>query len=201
MANTKTSALTALTGAGVATGDLFPIDDVSATLLKSITMAELLNAISALLPITAFAKTLLDDADNTAARTTLGLGTGATATIANYLPLLAGGAAVENIGSIESNVNTVAATGSTETLDLAVYGVHDCTMDQNCTFTFSNPAPSGKNTTFVLVLRGAFVATLPSSVKWSTGTVPTYTTPSFYLFSTIDGGTNYFAQQVGRAFA
>lgn len=41
MADTKTSALTALTGAGSATGDKIPIDDVSATTLKSITLDEL----------------------------------------------------------------------------------------------------------------------------------------------------------------
>ncbi len=107
----------------------------------------------------------------------------------------------QTVGAIESNVNTVAATGSTETLDTAVYAVHDCTMDQNCTFTFSNPAPSGKNSTFMLILRGAFTPTLPGSVKWSGGSVPTYTTPSLYVFTTIDAGTTWLGQQVGRAFA
>ena len=58
------------------------------------------------------------------------------------LKLAAGGASVEDVGAIESNVNTVAATGATETLDLSTYAVHDVTMDQNCAFTLSNPAPS-----------------------------------------------------------
>src|SRR5688572_13344729 len=39
------------------------------------------------------------------------------------LSLVAGGASVENIGAVESNVNTVATSGSTETLDTATYGV------------------------------------------------------------------------------
>jgi hypothetical protein len=111
------------------------------------------------------------------------------------------GVTTPTAGNFSGNVNTVAATGSTETLDTTVYAVHDCTMDQNCTFTFSNPAASGKNTTFVLVLRGAFTPTLPGSVKWSSGSVPTYTTPSVYVFTTVDAGTTYYAQQVGRAFA
>ncbi len=41
MADTKTSALPTLTGANVASGDIIPIDDISATTLKGITAAEL----------------------------------------------------------------------------------------------------------------------------------------------------------------
>lgn len=118
-----------------------------------------------------------------------------------YLPLVAGGASVENIGAVESNVNTVATTGATETLDTSVYAVHDCTMDQSCTFTFSNPAPSGKNTTFVLILRGAFTPTFPAAVKWGDGAAPTYSTPTIYTFTTVDAGTTWYGQSVGKAFA
>ena len=121
--------------------------------------------------------------------------------VANYLPLVAAGASVENIGAVEENVQTVAATGSTETLDTAVYGVFDMTMDQNCTFTFSNPAPSGKASSFVLILRGAFTPTLPASVDWSGGAAPTYTTPSMYTFTTVDAGTTWLGTQAGAAFA
>ena len=46
MADTKLSALAALTGADAATGDLFYIDDVSVTTSKSITLAELLIALT-----------------------------------------------------------------------------------------------------------------------------------------------------------
>ncbi len=161
MADAKISALTALTGAGLASGDKFVVDDVSATTTKSILKSEL-DAV--------------------------------------WLPLLAGGASVENIGSVESNVNTVAATGSTEALDTSVYGVHDCTMDQNCTFTFTNPAPSGKFTCFVLILRGAFTPTFPT-LKWGDATVPTYTTPSRYVFTTVDAGSTWMAKQVDKAIA
>lgn len=45
MADSKVSALTALTGANVAVGDLMPIVDTSATASKSITMGELLEFI------------------------------------------------------------------------------------------------------------------------------------------------------------
>ena len=183
MADTRISDLAALTGAGSATGDLAVVVDISDTSMaasgtdKKMTLAELAIGLTT-------HGSLATDAE-----------------LAAYLPLLAAGAAVENVGAIESNVNTVATTGATETLDTSVYAVHDCTMDQNCTFTFSNPAPSGKNSTFMLILRGAFTATLPAAVKWSSGTPPTYTTPSVYVFTTIDAGTTWLAQQVGRAFA
>lgn len=48
MADTKVSALTALVGSGVATDDLFPVVDTSATTSKYITAAELINALDAL---------------------------------------------------------------------------------------------------------------------------------------------------------
>ena len=149
--------------------------------------------------ISAFGATLVDDADQATARTTLGLGTGATATIADYLPKVAAGASVENIGAVEENVQTVATTGATETLDVSVYGVFDMTMDEACEFTFSNPAPSGKSSSFLLILRGAFTPTFPASVDWSGG-APTYATPSVYSFTTIDAGTTWLGTLVGGGF-
>ena len=163
--------------------------------------------------ISTFGASLIDDAAASNARTTLGLGTAATTASTAYataaqgtladaaLPRVAGGASVENIGAIEENVNTVAATGATETLDISTFGVHDCTMDEACTFTFSNPAPSGKASSFVLILRGAFTPTLPASVDWSGGTAPTYATPSVYVFTTVDAGTTWIGAQSGSAFS
>lgn len=113
---------------------------------------------------------------------------------------VAAGASIEDIGAIESNVLTVATSGATETLDTSLYGVFDITMDQACVFTFSNPAPSGKATMFVLILRGAFTPTLPASIDWADASAPTYTTPSMYVFTTVDGGTTWLGQQVGKAF-
>jgi hypothetical protein len=120
---------------------------------------------------------------------------------AAFLKLVAGGSAVENIGAVEYNTNTVASSGATETLDTSVYSVHDVTMSEACTFTFSNPAPSGKNTTFMLILRGAQTPTFPASVDWHGGAAPTYATPSVYIFTTVDAGTIYMGQLVGSAFA
>ena len=110
------------------------------------------------------------------------------------------GSSVETVGAIESNVQTVAASGATLALDTSLYGVFDVTMDQACTLSFSNPAPSGKATTFVLILRGAFTPTLPASVDWAGGVAPTYTSPSMYVFTTVNA-TDYLGTQAGAGFS
>jgi hypothetical protein len=126
----------------------------------------------------------------------------ASATVAGKVELAtnAGEAAIQNLGSVEFTVSTIAASGAAETLDTSVYGVFDVTMDQACTFTFSNPAPSGKESEFKLILRGAFTPTFPAGVDWGDATPPTYTTPSVYYFSTVDAGTIWLGVQAGKAF-
>jgi len=141
-------------------------------------------------PIVDVSDTTMDSAGTTKYVTASGLATavGTLLSLAStYQPL-------------ESNVNTNATTGATETLDTSLYAVHDMTMDQNCTFTFSNPAPSGKNTTFMLILRGAFTPTFPASVDWPDAAAPTYSTPTTYIFTTVDAGTTWLGQSVGKAF-
>lgn len=94
-------------------------------------------------------------------------------------------------------VNTVAASGATETISGANQ-FHKVTMDQNCTFTFTSPTAGAA---FALQLSGAFTPTFPASVDWPDGTPPTYSSPSLYGFYTFDGGTTWFGTQVGKAFA
>ena len=113
----------------------------------------------------------------------------------------AGGASVENLGAVEENANVVASTGATRALDVSVYGAFDCTMDQNCTLSFSNPAPSGKTSSFMLILRGAFTPTFPASVVWPGGSPPTYEAPSIYVFTTVDAGTTWFGGLIGSGYA
>lgn len=98
-------------------------------------------------------------------------------------------------------VTTVATSGATEDLDVSSAQFFDVTMDQNCTFTFSNPPSAGSAATIVLILRGAFTATWPGSVAWSGAVEPPYTSPSMYTFTTVDGGTTWFGTQSGEGFA
>jgi hypothetical protein len=100
----------------------------------------------------------------------------------------------------DTKVSTIAATGATETLDTNAFGCFDVTMDQNCTFTFSNPAAAGAQTSFTLILRGAFTPTWPASVDWNGGVAPTHTSPSWWTFTTVNGGTTWLGAQVGKGF-
>lgn len=95
------------------------------------------------------------------------------------------------------SVNTVAATGSTETLTTA--DVQKIVMDQSCTFTFPTPAGTGHG--FILVLSGAFTPTFPASVDWDSATAPTYASPSWYTFITADGGTTWLGSLVASGLA
>jgi hypothetical protein len=110
------------------------------------------------------------------------------------------GGRLDAMQHIEYDVNVVAASGATETLDTDLYNWHVVTMDQSCTFTFSNPAPSADGTAFLLELRGAFTPTFPASVDWADATAPTYTTPSLYTFVTRDAGTTWLGFSQGKAF-
>ena len=135
----------------------------------------------------------------------IGVNAGITDVVDDTTPTLGGtldadGNALENVGPVEEDVTTVATSGATETLDVSTVGAFDITMDQNCTFTFSNPAPSGDMSSFVLILRGAFTPTWPASVDWPDATEPTYTTPSVYSFLTVDAGTTWLGAQAGKAF-
>lgn len=97
----------------------------------------------------------------------------------------------------EAAVNTVGASGATETLTKAP--VHNVIMDQNCTFTF--PTPTKASMIFQLDLSGAYTPTFPASVDWPDGTAPTYASPATYVFSTTDTGTTWRGHMVGSGYA
>lgn len=91
-------------------------------------------------------------------------------------------------------VNTVAAAGTTETLDGDDYNIHDITLDENVTFTFTTSATVAQ---FTLILRqdgsGTNSVTWPASVKWHAATAPTILTSASAVhvleFITVDTGT------------
>jgi hypothetical protein len=93
----------------------------------------------------------------------------------------------------QSNIGN---TGASRTFDLEVANSFSATLDQNSTFTFSNPPASGRFGTFVLELTngGAFTITWPSSVDWPFGIAPTLTTSGkdILVFTTRDAGTNWY---------
>ena len=86
-------------------------------------------------------------------------------------------------------------TGATRTIDLETGNFFSATLDQACTFTFSNPAASGDFCGFALALTDgdAYTITWPASVDWVGGTAPTLTASGLDLlvFVTYDGGTTW----------
>jgi len=100
---------------------------------------------------------------------------------------------------------TVGATGATETLDHAAELAFSATVDEACTFTFSNfPAsPNEGGFTLYLTNGGAFTVTWPSSVDWAGGAAPTLTASGVDVlcFTSIDGGTIINGFVAGLAMA
>jgi hypothetical protein len=97
--------------------------------------------------------------------------------------------------------SAIGNTGATRTIDMEVANFFSATLDQACTFTFSNPPASGDFGAFVLELTngGAFAITYPASVDFPGGTAPTLTASGVdqLVFTTRDGGTTYFAFVAG----
>ena len=97
--------------------------------------------------------------------------------------------------------SAIGNTGATRTFDLSVANFFSATLDQACTFTFSNPPASGDFGSFVLELTngGAFTITYPASVDFVGGVAPTLTASGVdqLVFTTRDGGTTYFGFVAG----
>jgi hypothetical protein len=97
--------------------------------------------------------------------------------------------------------SAIGNTGATSTIDMAVANFFSATLDQACTFTFSNPPASGDFGAFVLELTngGAFAITYPASVDFPGGLAPTLTASGVdqLVFTTRDAGTTYFGFVAG----
>lgn len=123
--------------------------------------------------------------------------TAAAGTNTTHLATTAFAAAGFTPVSGQFDVNTVALSGAAQTLPATV-PAHRVTMDANCTFTFTSPTKTGH--TFSLLLSGAFTPTFPASVRWNSGTAPTYATASKYVFETVNGGTIWVGTLVASGF-
>jgi len=82
------------------------------------------------------------------------------------------------------------------------------TLTENTTFTFSNPAASGKVSAFTLKIvqdasASGYTVTWPASVNWPSATAPTLTATAsavdYFVFITHDGGTNWYGFTAGQA--
>jgi hypothetical protein len=115
------------------------------------------------------------------------------------VPAGGGSGFVTNVGGGKEVINTIAASGASHTLDLALGNVQDITLTAACTLAFTG-ATAGVFCSFELFLRqdgtGGWATTWPGSVIWPGGTAPVLsTTPStvtVLAFGSEDGGTTWY---------
>lgn len=110
---------------------------------------------------------------------------------------------------ISEEYTAVTSTSNATTVNLQDGTNFSHTLTENTTFTFSNPAASGKVSSFTLKLvqdasASGFTVTWPASVDWPSVTAPTLTATAsavdYFVFITHDGGTNWYGFTAGQAF-
>jgi hypothetical protein len=111
---------------------------------------------------------------------------------------------------ISEEYTAVTSTSNATTVDLQDGTNFSHTLTENTTFTFSNPAASGKVSSFTLKLvqdasASGFTVTWPTSVDWPSATAPTLTATAsavdYFIFLTHDGGTTWYGFTAGQALA
>ena len=103
-----------------------------------------------------------------------------------------------------SEVKTNLVAAATIDIDLEEGNVFQCNPNQNTTFTFSNPAISGRSCSFTLIWTqdsSDRTITWPGTVDWAGGSAPDVTSGSgkidVYTFFTLDAGTIWYGFQAG----
>jgi hypothetical protein len=107
-----------------------------------------------------------------------------------------------------SETKTALSAAATVDIDLTTGNVFTLTPDQNTTFTFSNPSPTGKSCAFTLIwTQDGSDRTIvwPTTVDWPGGSVPDVTSGSgkidIYTFFTLDAGTIWYGFGAGADMA
>ena len=104
-----------------------------------------------------------------------------------------------------SETKAALSPAATVDIDLENGNVFTITADQDTTFTFSNPSPTGKSCAFTLIWTqdsSDRTATWPASVDWAAATAPTLTSGSgkidVFTFFTLDEGTIWYGFTAGQ---
>lgn len=165
----------------------------------------------------------LSDLSITATATEINLLDGVTATTAelNYLDVTTLGtteaskavtAGANGVVTFDNGISeeytAVTSSSNATTVNLQDGTNFSHTLTENTTFTFSNPASSGKVSAFTLKLvqdasASGYTVTWPASVDWPSATAPTLTATAsavdYFVFITHDGGTTYYGFTAGQA--
>ena len=103
-----------------------------------------------------------------------------------------------------SETKTALSAAASVAIDLTEGNVFTITPDQNTTFTFTNPSPTGKSCAFTLIWTqdgSDRTISWPASVDWAGGSAPAVTSGSakidIYTFFTLDAGTIWYGFQAG----
>ena len=166
---------------------------------------------------------ILDGVTSTAAELNILDGVTATAAEINYLDVTTLGTSeagkaltadangvVTFDNGISEEYTAVTSTSNATTVNLQDGTNFSHTLTENTTFTFSNPASSGKVSAFSLKLvqdasASGFTVTWPAAVDWPAATAPTLTATAsavdYFVFITHDGGTTWYGFTAGQALA
>jgi hypothetical protein len=162
---------------------------------------------------------ILDGVTSTAAELNILDGVTATTAELNYLDIAtlgltaaskavtadANGVVSFDNGTTEEST-VVSSSSNAATINLRDGNVFTHTLSENVTYTFSNPAASGRASAFILKVvqdSSARTITWPGSVDWAAATAPTITATNagvdVFAFITVDGGSNYYGFTLGQA--
>jgi len=109
---------------------------------------------------------------------------------------------------ISEEYTAVTSSSNATTVDLQDGTNFSHTLTENTTFTFSNPAASGKVSSFTLKIvqdasASGYTVTWDSAVDWPAATAPTLTATAsavdYFVFITHDGGTTWYGFTAGQA--
>ncbi len=112
--------------------------------------------------------------------------------------------------SYNETYSAVTSTSNATTVNCETGNSFSHTLTENTTFTFSNPPASGTSYSFSIEIiqdasASGFTVTWPASVDWPAATAPTLTATAsakdIFVFTTRDGGTNWYGFTAGQALA
>ena len=104
----------------------------------------------------------------------------------------------------------VTSTGAATTVNCETANSFSHTLTEGTTFTFSNPPATGTAYTMSIEIiqdagASGFTVTWPTSVDWPAGAAPALTATAsakdIFVFTTRDGGTNWYGFTAGQALA
>jgi len=104
----------------------------------------------------------------------------------------------------------VTSTTNATTVNCEAGNTFSHTLTENTTFTFSNPPATGTGYTMSIEIiqdagASGYTVTWPTTIDWPSGTAPTLTDTAsavdVFVFTTRDGGTNWYGFIAGQALA